>query len=180
MNDVNSDFSKPSTGSHSCSQLEGVANIISKAGGHGIRNDYKRLKKCDVGSVVIGRGFDLPCEWVIHAASPTFLLNRLVMCSVSYTRIHPTELEESQLASCYREALMLCIKKKIHTVAFPCLGTRAHRYPIDEASKTEVRTILNVLNEHPEEYERVILCTHNPRDTKVVSDTVELLLKDLE
>lgn len=71
VNDVNSDFSKPSGFFGKESSTEGVANVINKAGGHLLRNDCKRLKKCDVGSVVIGHGFDLPCEWVIHAASPT-------------------------------------------------------------------------------------------------------------
>ena len=97
--------------------------------------------------------------------------------SVSYTRIHPTELEESQLSSCYREALMLSIKKKISTIAFPCLATRAHRYPIAEASKTEIQTILNVLKEQPDAFERIVLCTHNARDTEVVRSTLEALLE---
>ena len=101
------------------------------------------------------------------------ILNR----SVSYTRIHPTELEESQLSSCYREALMLSIKKKISTIAFPCLATRAHRYPIAEASKTEIQTILNVLQEQPDAFERIVLCTHNARDTEVVRSTLAALLE---
>lgn len=72
---------------------------------------------------------------------------------------------------------MLSIKKKISTIAFPCLATRAHRYPIAEASKTEIQTILNVLKEQPDAFERIVLCTHNARDTEVVRSTLEALLE---
>lgn len=72
---------------------------------------------------------------------------------------------------------MLSIKKKISTIAFPCLATRAHRYPIAEASKTEIQTILNVLQEQPDAFERIVLCTHNARDTEVVRSTLAALLE---
>lgn len=96
---------------------------------------------------------------------------------MSYTRIHPTELEESQLSSCYREALMLSIKKGIQTIAFPCLATRAHRYPVAEASRTGLQTILNVLKEQPDAFERIVLCTQSARDTAAVRSALDALLE---
>lgn len=53
-------------------QIGAITNVLNDAAGHGLRNDYKRLKYCPVGNAVIGRGFDLPCDWVIHTATPTY------------------------------------------------------------------------------------------------------------
>ncbi|KAK8800182.1 hypothetical protein WA171_004817 [Blastocystis sp. BT1] len=160
VNDVNSDFSKP----------KGVTNVINKYGGHGIVNDYSRLKKCSVGSAVIGSGFALPCDYVIHAASP----------NVSYKHYRPTEEEERLLKDCYTAVMNLCMSKDIHSIAFPCLATRAHRYPIEDASKVEVRTIVQILKEHDYPFERVILCTHKDSDTEVMKKALEECLKEME
>ncbi|KAK8811642.1 O-acetyl-ADP-ribose deacetylase MACROD1 [Blastocystis sp. ATCC 50177/Nand II] len=160
VNDVDSDLSKP----------KGVTTILNKAGGHGLINDYSRLRKCPVGSVVIGRGFDLPCEWVIHTCSPT----------VSYQRIHANEEEEAQLRSCYASALSLCTEKNIRSVAFPSLGTRSHRYPLSEAAKVGVKAVVDMLKEKGDSFDRVVLCTHNGKDTEVIKKTLEEYLKDVE
>ncbi|KAK8796414.1 hypothetical protein WA588_000549 [Blastocystis sp. NMH] len=136
VNDVNTDFSKP----------KAVTRVINKNGGHGLINDYSRLKRCPVGKAVIGCGFDLPCDYVIHTASPV----------VSYTRIHATEEDATKLKECYAESMSLCAKKGIKSVAFPCLGTRSHRYPLEEASKVEAEELIRSLSENAT-VERVIL-----------------------
>lgn len=160
--------------------LEGVTNVINKYGGHGIVNDYSRLKRCPVGSAVIGRGFDLPCDYVIHAASPTYSWISELIFSVSYKHYRPTEEEERQLRDCYMAVMNLCMVKNIHSIALPCLATRAHRYPIDNASKVEVQTILQMLKDHDYPFERVILCTHKDSDTEVMKKALEECLKEME
>ena len=149
-----------------CSRLEGVTTILNKAGGHGLINDYSRLRKCPVGSVVIGRGFDLPCEWVIHTCSPTYVVL--------------WRYEEAQLRSCYASALSLCTEKNIRSVAFPSLGTRGHRYPLSEAAKVGVKAVVDMLKEKGDSFDRVVLCTHNGKDTEVIKKTLEECLKDVE
>lgn len=52
--------------------LGGITNVLNYAGGHELINDYNRLKRCPVGNAVIGRGFKLPCDWVIHTATPRY------------------------------------------------------------------------------------------------------------
>ena len=99
------------------------------------------------------------------------------MCSVSYQRIHANEVEEAQLKSCYSSALSLCMEKNIRSVAFPSLGTRGHRFPLDEASNVGVMAIIGMLNEKGDAFDRVVLCTHNGKDTEVVKKTLEECLK---
>ena len=98
---------------------------------------------------------------------------------VAYGRIHASEEDQIQLKSCYSSVLSLCKEKGISTIAFPSLGTRAHRYPLEEATKVGVMTILNTLKED-EHFERIVLCTHMGKDSTVVRKVVEECLKDME
>ena len=102
------------------------------------------------------------------------------MDSVSYKHYRPTEVEERLLKDCYTVVMNLCMSKDIHSIAFPCLATRAHRYPIEDASKVEVRTIVQILKEHDYPFERVILCTHKDSDTEVMKKALEECLKEME
>ena len=93
--------------------------------------------------------------------------------------MHATEENQAQLKSCYTSVLSLCQSKGISTIAFPSLGTRAHHYPLAEATKVGISTIVNMLKED-NQFERIVLCTHNGRDSEVVKKVVEECLKDLE
>ena len=95
-------------------------------------------------------------------------------CRVSYQRIHANEEEEAQLRSCYASALSLCTEKNIRSVAFPSLGTRGHRYPLSEAAKVGVKAVVDMLKEKGDSFDRVVLCTHNGKDTEVIKKTIEV------
>jgi O-acetyl-ADP-ribose deacetylase (regulator of RNase III) len=47
----------------------GVAGAISRAGGPAIQSESDALAPIDLGSAVATGAGDLPCEWVIHAAT---------------------------------------------------------------------------------------------------------------
>lgn len=159
---------------------EAVTRVINKYGGHGLMNDYSRLKQCPVGKAVIGCGFDLPCDYVIHTASPVCVAGfALLTRSVSYTRIHATEEDAAKLKECYSESMSLCAKKGIKSVAFPCLGTRSHRYPLEEASKVEAEELVRSLGENAT-VERVILCTQSDAEMNIVKSALESALKSAE
>lgn len=100
-------------------------------------------------------------------------------CSVSYTRVHATEEDAAKLKECYAEAMGLCAKKGIKSVAFPCLGTRSHRYPLEEASKVEAEELVRSLGENTT-VERVILCTQNDAEMNIVKSALENALKNVE
>lgn len=119
------------------------------------------------------------------SGSSTPVLRRALLCSginrsVSYQRIHANEEEEAQLRSCYTSVLSLCNEKSIRSVAFPSLGTRGHRYPLTEAAKVGVKTIVDVLKEKGDSFDRVVLCTHNGKDADVIKQTLEACLKEVE
>ena len=99
--------------------------------------------------------------------------------SVSYTRIHATEEDATKLKECYAESMRLCAKKGIKSVAFPCLGTRSHRYPLEEASKVEAEELIRSLSENAT-VERVILCTQSDAEMNIIKGALENALKNIE
>ena len=101
-------------------------------------------------------------------------------CRVSYQRIHANEEEEAQLRSCYASALSLCTEKNIRSVAFPSLGTRGNSYALSEAANVGVKAVVDMLKEKGDSFDRVVLCTHNGKDTEVIKKTLEECLKDVE
>ena len=100
--------------------------------------------------------------------------------SVSDKHFRPTEEEQQQLRSCYMSAMKMCMEKGFQTVAFPSLATRAHRYPMDDASKMEVRTLVEIMKSSDFEFERVVLCTQKESETELLKKALEDCLKELD
>jgi O-acetyl-ADP-ribose deacetylase (regulator of RNase III) len=83
---------------------------------------------------VITGGGQLPARHVIHAVGPIWRGG--------------TAGEAEQLASAYRRCLELAAQHGCDSVAFPSLSTGAYRYPIDQASRIALRTVIEHLQTH--------------------------------
>lgn len=55
--------------------------------------------------------------------------------------------ELEQLESCYRAIMREAIAKRMQSIAIPCIGTGAHKFPSDQAARIAVRTCYRVLRE---------------------------------
>ena len=62
------------------------------------------------------------------------------------------------LASCYRNSLRLAQEHGLHTVAFPSISTGAYGYPLDEAARIAVRTVMSSLASCPDVHEVTFVC----------------------
>jgi O-acetyl-ADP-ribose deacetylase (regulator of RNase III) len=58
--------------------------------------------------------------------------------------------ERELLASCYRSALRIAAKLKLHTVAFPSISTGIYGYPVGEAATIALSTVASILSTEPE------------------------------
>ncbi len=58
--------------------------------------------------------------------------------------------EPELLAACYRESLKLASAKGIASLAFPSISTGAYGYPITEAARIALKTVMDYLADHPE------------------------------
>jgi len=114
----------------------GVDGAINLAGGPQIQEECRRIGGCPTGEARLTTGGNLPARYVIHAVGPIYR--------------DGSQREAELLASCYRESLKLASAKGLSSVAFPSLSTGAYGYPIDEAARVALKTVMDYLSQHPE------------------------------
>lgn len=82
----------------------------------------------ETGGAKITPAFNLPCKFVLHTVGP-----------IVYGNL--TNLEEKQLASCYRSCLELAEQNNVKSIAFCCISTGEFRFPPDRAAEIAVKTV---------------------------------------
>ncbi|MCX8118735.1 MAG: O-acetyl-ADP-ribose deacetylase [Desulfobacterota bacterium] len=114
----------------------GVDGAIHRAGGPSIMEELRaKYKGCPTGSAVITRGGNLKAKYVLHAVGP----------------VYSGSPEDARLlSSAYRSCLELCSQHQISSVAFPSISTGAFGYPLEEASRVALKTVVDYLKDHPE------------------------------
>jgi len=114
----------------------GVDGAIHRAGGPTLMSELKaKYKGCLTGSAVITSGGNLKAKYVIHAVGP---------------RYSGSPKDPELLSSAYQKSLELCTQNKISSIAFPSISTGIYGYPVEEASRIALKTIMNYLKNHPE------------------------------
>ena len=114
----------------------GVDRAIHQAGGPQIQEECRRIGGCPTGEARLTTGGNLPARYVIHAVGPIYRGG--------------SQQEAELLASCYRESLKLASAKDLTSVAFPSISTGAYGYPINEAARIALKTVMDYLSQHPE------------------------------
>ncbi len=107
----------------------GVAGAIHRAAGPGLAEECRPLAPIAPGECVITGAHQLPNRHVIHCLGPV------------YGRDEPAK---DLLASCYRRALELADQQGLSSVAFPALSTGAFGYPMKEAARVALTTVIDV------------------------------------
>jgi O-acetyl-ADP-ribose deacetylase (regulator of RNase III) len=114
----------------------GVDGAIHRAGGPAIMAELKaKYKGCPTGSAVITGGGNLKARYVIHAVGP---------------RYSGSPKDPELLSGAYRKSLELCSQNKISSIAFPSISTGVYGYPVEEASRIALKTVMDYLQDHPE------------------------------
>jgi len=112
----------------------GVDGAIHRAGGPRILEECRKLGGCETGDAKITTGGNLKAKYVIHAVGPI------------YSGGNRGEAEK--LASAYRRSLEVASENGVRTIAFPSLSTGAYRYPLDEAARIALSTVMDYLQTH--------------------------------
>ncbi len=114
----------------------GVDGAIHRAGGPSVMSELKtKYKGCPTGSAVITVGGNLKAKYVIHAVGP---------------RYSASPKDPELLSGAYRKSLELCTQNKISSIAFPSISTGIYGYPVEEASRIALKTVMDYLKNHPE------------------------------
>ena len=112
----------------------GVNGSIHKKAGARLVEALRRLGGIRTGGATLTQAYDLPCKYVIHTAGP-------VWKGGSYG-------EETLLRACYREALVLAVRQRFSSIAFPLISTGKYGYPKAEAMQAATSEIRAFLQEH--------------------------------
>lgn len=106
----------------------GVAGAIHSAAGPGLTEETRPLAPIQPGEAVVTGAHDLPNEYVIHVLGPV------------YGRDEPSD---ELLKTGYENALQCAEDHEMTSVAFPAISTGAFGYPIDEAARIALITMLD-------------------------------------
>jgi O-acetyl-ADP-ribose deacetylase (regulator of RNase III) len=114
----------------------GVDGAIHRAGGPSLMSELRsKYKGCPTGSAVITSGGNLKAKFVMHAVGP---------------RYSGSPKDPELLSGAYRKSLELCTQNKISSIAFPSISTGIYGYPVEDASRIALKTVMDYLKEHPE------------------------------
>ena len=126
----------------------GVDGAIHRRGGPTImqETDEKYPGGCPTGSAVITSAGDLNAKYVLHAVGPVWRGG--------------TRGERELLAGAYRRCLELAAEHDCHSVAFPAISAGIYRYPLDQAARVALSTVIDFFATHDRpELVRFILFT---------------------
>lgn len=114
----------------------GVDGAIHRAGGPEIMEECRKIGGCPTGEARITTGGRLKARYVIHTVGPVYRGG--------------TKGEAELLASCYRNSLEIARERELKSIAFPSISTGAYGYPIEDAARIAIKTVVDYLKEHPE------------------------------
>jgi O-acetyl-ADP-ribose deacetylase (regulator of RNase III) len=131
----------------------GVDGAIHRAGGPAILEECKRIVaqqgRLPTGQAVITTGGNLKARHVTHTVGPVW---------------HGGSGNEAELLrSAYYECLKLATENELASISFPSISTGAYGYPVDEAAKTAVNTVVSFLNEQATSLREVVFVLFDSR-----------------
>lgn len=111
----------------------GVSGAIHRAAGPELWEECRMLGGCRTGEAKITKGYRLPARYVIHTVGPVY---------------RGREEDAAALAACYENSLKLALDHGITSIAFPAISTGIYGYPLEEAARVALRTIISFLRNH--------------------------------
>ncbi len=112
----------------------GVAGALHRAAGSELDKACRSLAPIAPGQAVITDAFELPNQYVIHCLGPVYGVDSPA---------------DELLAACYYNALRLAEWENIHSIAFPSISTGAFGYPVAEAARIALSTVIQQLPSFP-------------------------------
>jgi O-acetyl-ADP-ribose deacetylase (regulator of RNase III) len=121
-------------------KIGGTDSVVHRAAGSRVLAECYFLRKhrspviLPMGQAVVTSGGDLPANYIIHTAGPTW---------------HDGSIREKELLQeCYRSCLKLAAQREFISVAFPGISTGIYGYPKAEAAAVAVREVRQWLAAH--------------------------------
>ncbi|MCR4907824.1 MAG: O-acetyl-ADP-ribose deacetylase [Lachnospiraceae bacterium] len=136
----------------------GVDGAIHRAAGPQLLEECRTLNGCPTGEAKITKGYNLPCDYVIHTVGPVW---------------HGGGNGEPELlSSCYHNSLKVAMENGIRTIAFPSISTGVYGYPVDKAAKVAVATVKKFMEENPGKFDLVYWVCFDERTLKAYEQEI--------
>ena len=140
----------------------GVDGAIHRAGGPAILEECKQIVsrqgRLPTGKAVITTGGNLKAKHVIHTVGPIW---------------HGGNKGEAELLeSAYRESLRLATEHHLAGASFPSISTGAYGYPIEQASRIAISTVISFLRESITSVKEVVFVLFDSRTFDVYSSAL--------
>lgn len=142
----------------------GVDGAIHRVGGPTILEECQRIRSerghCSTGEAVMTNAGQLKAKKIVHAVGPVWYGGKY----------HEPEL----LKSAYESSLLLARKANAKSIAFPSISTGVYNYPIEDAAKIALSTVIDFVKENPgiDEVRFILFSDH---DFHVYQETVNEL-----
>jgi len=114
----------------------GVDGAIHGAGGPKIIEECRKIGGCPTGEARLTTGGNLKARYVLHAVGPVYRGG--------------DKGEPELLKGAYFSCLKLASEYSIKTIAFPSISTGVYGYPLEEAAKIALLTVIDYLKSHGE------------------------------
>lgn len=142
----------------------GVDGAIHRAAGPELLNECRLLGGCKTGEAKLTKGYNLPCEYVIHTVGPVW----------SGGNNNEPEL----LANCYFNSMNVAMDHGIRSIAFPSIATGIYHFPVELAAKIAVGTVKRFLKENQGTFDLVEWVLFDDATEKAYEDEVDKLYRE--
>lgn len=142
-----------------------IDNAIHSAAGMQLREEcsrimhHRRMKyggryEEPTGTATLTKGYNLPCDHVIHTVGP-----------ICYGGLNDMLCQD--LRNCYENVLKCCMENNIRSVAFCCISTGEFHFPNEKAAEIAWETVTGFLDANGSDMERVIFNVFTDSDRKI-------------
>lgn len=142
----------------------GVDGAIHRAAGTELLAECRLLGGCKTGQAKLTKGYNLPCDYVIHTVGPVWNGGKYK--------------EEELLASCYFNSMKVAADNGIRTIAFPSVSTGVYHFPVELAAKIAVHTVAEFLEENVGKFDLVEWVLFDEHTEKAYANEVAKLDKE--
>lgn len=143
----------------------GVDGAIHRAAGKELLFECRLLGGCKTGQAKITKGYNLPCDYVIHTVGPV------------WNGGGKNEVE--LLASCYFNSMKVAMENGIRSIAFPSISTGIYHFPVEQAAKIAVKTVKRFLDDNEGAFDLVEWVLFDEHTEKVYEAEVDKFYQGL-
>jgi O-acetyl-ADP-ribose deacetylase (regulator of RNase III) len=148
----------------------GVDGAIHRASGPAILEECKQIVarqgRLPTGKAVITTGGNLKAKHVIHTVGPIWRGG--------------SQGEPELLASAYRESLKLAADNNLESIAFPSISTGVYGYPVNEAARVAINTVITLLSQGKTSLKEVVFVLFDSRTFTAYAAALEEAAEEME